>query len=211
VDTQPEPHWLDHEEQRTWLALAGTLTRLPSALDAQLQRDAGISHFEYLVLAFLSMTVDRAMRLSDLADFTDSSLSRLSNVVTRLERRGWLHRTPDPADGRYTLAILTDAGWDKVVASAPGHVEEVRRLVFDPLTRAQQRHLAAICLRILHAVDPGACGPDERARALFGRPDTEDPDTEDPDTEDPDTEDPDTEDPDTEDPEAESPGAGTAT
>jgi len=154
MEAPEEPRWLSPEEMRTWLALASTLIRLPSALDAQLQRDAGISHFEYQVLAGLSMTPERTKRMSELAAFCEGSLSRLSQVVSRLERRGWVRRTPDPADGRYTLAILTDAGWDKVVATAPGHVEEVRRLVFDPLTRAQHRQLRDIGHRIMRAIDP---------------------------------------------------------
>ena len=154
MQTPLEPRWLDADEQQTWLAFAYTLMRLPAALDAQLQRDAGISHFEYLVLAGLSMSPERTLRMSDLAEFTASSLSRLSNVVSRLEGRGWIRRTPDPADGRATLAILTEQGWDKVVASAPWHVDEVRRQVFDPLTKAQQRQLREICRRILYAIDP---------------------------------------------------------
>ena len=154
MDTNPEPRWLDGDEQRTWMALVSTLVRLPSALDAQLQRDAGISHFEYQVMAGLSMSPERTLRMSELAAFADGSLSRLSQVVGRLEKRGWVRRGPDPADGRYTLAVLTGDGWDKVVATAPGHVEAVRRFVFDPLTKAQQRHLRDIGRRITRAVDP---------------------------------------------------------
>jgi DNA-binding MarR family transcriptional regulator len=148
-----EPRWLDDEQQQAWLALVGMTFRLPAALDAQLRRDAGISHFEYQVLAGLSMTPERTLRMSRLAAFVEGSLARLSQVVTRLEKRGWVRRTPDPADGRYTLAILTDTGWDTVVATAPGHVAEVQRLVFDPLTRAQQRQLRDIGRRILRAID----------------------------------------------------------
>jgi DNA-binding MarR family transcriptional regulator len=154
MEAPHEPRWLCDEETRTWLALVSLLVRLPTALDAQLQRDAGISHFEYQVIAGLSMSPERTRRMSDLARFVDGSLSRLSQVVSRLEQRGWVRRTPDPADGRYTLAVLTDAGWDKVVATAPGHVEEVRRLVFDPLTRAQHRQLREIGRRVVRAIDP---------------------------------------------------------
>src|SRR5215510_14327729 len=154
MSTPPEPRWLDADEHQTWMALAAMIIRLSAALDAQLERDAGISHFEYQVLAGLSMSPERTRRMSDLAAFAEGSLSRLSQVVTRLENRGWIRRTPDPTDGRYTLASLTDDGWDKVVATAPGHVEEVRRLVFDPLTKAQQRQLRAIGERINRAVDP---------------------------------------------------------
>ncbi|MFF5078458.1 MarR family winged helix-turn-helix transcriptional regulator [Actinoplanes sp. NPDC000266] len=158
MEDSPEPRWLDDEESRTWFAIGTLLTRLPAALDAQLQRDAGLNHFEYQVLAGLSMSEGRTLRMSVLAEFAEGSLPRLSQVVSRLEKRGWIRRHPDPADGRYTLATLTGDGWDKVVATAPGHVEEVRRLVFDPLTKAQQRHLRAVSDRISHAVDPdGPC------------------------------------------------------
>ena len=154
MDIPQEPRWLDAEEREAWLALASTLIRLPSALDEQLRRDAGISHFEYQVLANLSQVPDRTLRMSMLATRTEGSLPRLSQVVARLEQRGWVRRTPDPADGRYTLAILTDEGWTKAAEAAPGHVEEVRRLVFDPLTKPQSRQLREIGRRILHAIDP---------------------------------------------------------
>lgn len=158
TSTSPQPRWLDEEEQQTWLALASLMMRLPAALDAQLQRDAGISHFEYQVLAGLSMSPRHTLRMSVLATFAEGSLPRLSQVVSRLEKRGWVRRTPDPADGRFTLAILTDEGWEKVVATAPGHVEEVRRLVFDPLSKAQQRQLRAIGDRVTRTIDPeGPC------------------------------------------------------
>ena len=154
MDIPQEPRWLDPEEGQTWLALATTLIRLPSALDEQLRRDAGISHFEYQVLAMLSQAPARTLRMSVLAMRTEGSLPRLSQVVARHEQRGWVRRTPDPTDGRYTLAILTDEGWSKVAEAAPGHVEEVRRRVFDPLTKAQSRQLREISRRIMHAIDP---------------------------------------------------------
>ena len=106
----------------------------------------------------LSTAPDRTLRMSQLATLVESSLSRLSQIIGRLEKRGWVRRTPDPRDGRYTLAILTEAGWDKVVATAPGHVTEVRRLVFDSLTKAQERQLREASLRIMRTVDPdGRC------------------------------------------------------
>jgi DNA-binding MarR family transcriptional regulator len=158
-----EPRWLDAEERAAWLALAGMFVRLPAVLDAQLQRDAGISHFEYQVLAGLSEAAGRTLRMSDLASFSEGSLPRLSQVVGRLERRGWVRRTPDPTDGRYTLAILTDAGWDKVVATAPGHVEAVRAFVFDPLSKAQTRQLRDIGYRVMRAINPNdRCLHDDR-------------------------------------------------
>jgi DNA-binding MarR family transcriptional regulator len=154
MDASGGPRWLDDEEQQTWIALASVLMRLPAALDAQLQRDAGVTHFEYMVLSGLSMSPERTLRMSDLAVAAEGSLSRLSQVVSRLERRGWVRRAPDPTDGRYTLAVLTSGGWDKVVATAPGHVAAVRALVFDPLTKVQHRHVRDIGRRIMRAIDP---------------------------------------------------------
>ena len=94
MDAPQEPRWLDTEESQAWVALAGTLVRLPAALDAQLRRDAGISHFEYQVLALLSEAPDRTLRMSALATLAEGSLPRLSQVVARLEQRGWVRRTP---------------------------------------------------------------------------------------------------------------------
>lgn len=165
MQTPEEPRWLDPAEQQAWFTVSSVMLRLPAALDAQLQRDAGLSHFEYLVLAGLSMAPERTLRMSDLAVFAEGSLSRLSQVVSRLEKRGWIRRTPDPADGRYTLAILTDDGWQKVVATAPGHVDAVRRYVFDPLTKAQQRQFQEISRRVMRAIDPdGGCPGDDSGR-----------------------------------------------
>jgi DNA-binding MarR family transcriptional regulator len=154
MDALQEPRWLDAEESQAWRALAKTLVRLPAALDAQLRRDAGISHFEYGVLALLSEAPGRTLRMSELAMGAGSSLPRLSQVVARLEQRGWVSRAPDPADGRYTLAALTAQGQAKVTQAAPSHVQEVRRLVFDPLTKTQSRQLREIGRRITRAIDP---------------------------------------------------------
>jgi DNA-binding MarR family transcriptional regulator len=155
VAAAAEPRWLDAEERAAWLSLVSLLIKLPAVLDAQLQRDAGLSHFEYNVLAGLSEAPDGSLRMSVLAALADGSLPRLSQVVARLERRDLVHRCPDPDDGRYTLATLTDAGRALVTAAAPGHVETVRSLVFDPLTKGKARQLRDICLRILSAIDPG--------------------------------------------------------
>ncbi|MEV6594580.1 MarR family winged helix-turn-helix transcriptional regulator [Streptomyces acidicola] len=163
-----EPRWLDADEQQQWYAFAYVLTQLPAALETRMQRDAGIAHFEYVVMSALSMAPERTLRMSEVAQYAGSTLSRLSNVVIRLEKRGWVHRHPDPSDGRATLATLTDEGMDKVAAAAPSHVDAVRRLVFDPLTKAQQRQLGAASQRILGALNapcptdwaaPGATPP----------------------------------------------------
>jgi DNA-binding MarR family transcriptional regulator len=150
-----ETPWLTAEERQAWMALVGLLLKLDWALDAQLRRDAGINHFDYAVLSALSEAPDRTLRMSELATLAHSSLPRLSQVVARLEQRRWASRTPDPADGRCTLATLTEAGYEKVVATAPGHVREVRRLVFDPMTKAQVQQLANIGIRITSAIDQG--------------------------------------------------------
>src|ERR1700735_2225389 len=165
-----EPRWLDAEERQTWLALVATMIRLPGALDAQLQRDAGISHFEYQVLSVLSEAPERTMRMSELALLTEGSLPRLSQVVARLEQRGWVRRTPDPADGRYTLATLTDQGLARVTEAAPGHIQEVRRLVFDPLTKTQSRQLREIGRRIMRAIDPDNLRPYDQLPAGTNSP-----------------------------------------
>lgn len=150
----PEPRWLDEEEALAWLALVGVLFSLPGALDTRLRCDAGLTLYEYLVLSSLSYAPDWSRRMSELAEMTSGSLPRLSQVVTKLEDRGWVRRRPDPSDGRATLAVLTKAGFRKMEESAPAHVEMVRRMVFDPLTQVQVRQLFEIHRRIKEAIDP---------------------------------------------------------
>ncbi len=159
MEAVEETRWLTAEEQQTWLELLGVVTWLPDAVDAQLQRDAGVSHFEYQVMAMLSMSPQHTRRMSEVAALANGSLTRLSRTVDRLEKRGWVTRRPDPDDGRATLAVLTDAGWDKVTATAPGHVAEVRRLVLDPLTRTQLRQLHEIATRIRQVLRPDGTLP----------------------------------------------------
>jgi DNA-binding MarR family transcriptional regulator len=146
------PRWLSADEQAAWRQLVQLLFLLPSALDAELQRDAGISSFEYMVLSGLSEADNRTLRMSDLAVMAAGSLSRLSHVVSRLEKRGWVRREPCPGDGRFVNAVLTDEGWDKVVATAPGHVESVRRLVVDALSPSDLIALGGACGQVLRAL-----------------------------------------------------------
>lgn len=148
---------LSPDDLETWSSLATLLEWLPAALDAQLQRDAALTHFEYGILYALSRAEDGRLRMSTLAGYAHSSLSRLSRAATRLESRGFLRRETDPADGRYTLAILTDAGAEVRRAAGPGHVDLVRRAVLDRLTAAQQKHLRTITARILTGLgdEPG--------------------------------------------------------
>lgn len=149
-----ETRWLTDDERVAWLRLVAVTMLLPGRLEAELKRDAGLSHFEYYVLAMISESEGKVLALSELASRTNSSLSRLSHVVGRLEDQGLLTRSTSPTDGRASIATLTDDGWTKVVASAPGHVEEVRTVVFDPLSARQVEELSEICARVLTTLDP---------------------------------------------------------
>jgi DNA-binding MarR family transcriptional regulator len=142
-------NWLSDEEQAAWRPFVALLFRMPAALDAQLQRDAGISNFEYLVLSSLSEAPGRTLRMSELAALASGSLSRLSHVVSRLESRGWVRREACPGDGRFINAVLTDEGWAKVVATAPGHVAAVRKLLVDVLSPEDLRTLGSISEHLL--------------------------------------------------------------
>ena len=153
--TDAGPNWLSEDERAAWIRLVSVFIKLPAALDAQLQRDAGVSHFEYMVLSRLSEAPDHTLRMSDLAVLANGSLSRLSHVVTRLERRGWVRREPCPGDGRFTNAVLTKDGWAKVEATAPGHVAAVRELVIDALNPEQIEQLRDISLASMGRVVPG--------------------------------------------------------
>lgn len=149
---QTQTPWLDEDEQAAWRALVGLMIRLPATLDHDLQATSGVTHFEYQVLAGLSDAPERTLRMSALAQRTEGQLPRLSQVAARLEKRGWLTRRPDPTDGRYTLATLTDEGMAFLEGAAPGHVQTVRELVFDSLTNAQVRQLREISTRIGRAI-----------------------------------------------------------
>jgi DNA-binding MarR family transcriptional regulator len=146
--------WLDEEQQRTWRAWLAVSELVPRALDAQLQRDAGISHAAYVVLAMLSEAPGRSRRMSDLARRANQSQSRLSHTVARLEERGWVRRERSADDGRGNLAVLTDAGWDVVRTVAPGHVDAVRDAMFGPLSPEQTRVLGDAMQAILERLDP---------------------------------------------------------
>jgi DNA-binding MarR family transcriptional regulator len=146
-----EPRWLTDEQQQAWRRLVEVLVKVPAALEAQLQRDAGLTHMGYMVLLFLSERDDRRLAMSRLAKAASASLSRLSHVVARLEAQGWVRRERDPEDGRVQIAVLTDEGYAKVVESAPGHVEAVQQLVFDRLSPAQMRQLAKLSDALLES------------------------------------------------------------
>ncbi len=148
------PRWLTDRERQTWLAFLATTQLLDEALDRQLQRDAGMPHGYYMILAMLSEAPERKLRMSQLAEITNSSLSRLSHAVARLEEAGWVRREKCRTDKRGNIATLTDAGYAAIVAAAPGHVEAVREQLFDALTPEQVDQLGAICDAILDRLDP---------------------------------------------------------
>lgn len=154
-----EVPWLGAEERAAWLATVGMLVRLPAVLDAQLQADAGLSFFEYMVLAGLSESPGRTLQMSDIARFSSSSLSRLSHTARRLESQGLIERTQQPGAGRRTNATLTDAGYAKIAAAAPAHVRAVRRLLVDAVTPEQLAALREISEAVLHRIDPDAPCP----------------------------------------------------
>jgi DNA-binding MarR family transcriptional regulator len=154
VEGQDEQRWLSGDERDAWVALCWLMVKLPGEFDAQLQRDSGISFFEYMVLGALSMSPGRRMRMSDLAQFANGSLSRLSNVAKRLEQRGWISRGPCAENGRFVEAALTDDGWAVVQQAAPGHVATVRRYVFDALRPEQVTELRDIGRQVAERADP---------------------------------------------------------
>jgi DNA-binding MarR family transcriptional regulator len=148
--------WLTPGELASWMSVVRLFTRLPWAIDAQLQRDADLSMIEYMTLAMLAEAPDRTLRMSELAEHTSSSLSRLSHLVKRLESRDYVRREPDPVDGRFTNAILLPAGMSKLESAAPAHVAYVRHLVIDNLTPERLRRLGLDAERILQRIDSPA-------------------------------------------------------
>jgi DNA-binding MarR family transcriptional regulator len=145
--------WLTADELDAWLSVVRLMTWLPWSIDQQLQRDSNLAMVEYQVIAMLSESSRRTMRMSSLAEVTNASLSRLSRVVKRLEDRGLVRREPDPSDGRFTLAILTDEGLQTIVEAAPAHVAHVRSLVIDALSAEQLRRLGRDAERIMARID----------------------------------------------------------
>jgi DNA-binding MarR family transcriptional regulator len=159
-----QTQWLDDEQLDAWVKLVAVMELLPGVLESQLRRDAGLTHFEYFVLAMLSEAEDRTLRMAALAQSTTATLSRLSHVVRRLEDRDFVERFPCPDDGRATNARLTPKGLAEVVAAAPGHVANVRHHVIDALTPSQLQQLRVITGTLLTKLDP-----ERRMSGLHGR------------------------------------------
>lgn len=153
--TEP-PRWLSQTEMDTWLALWSVLEWLPERLDTQIRAESGLSLAEYSALSQISVTPDATMRLSELAAVANMKLPHLSRVITRLEKAGWVRRFPDPDNGRYTLAQLTEAGTRKITEAAPGHVTAVRHYIFDNLSPTQAAALGEAAQLISTALDAPA-------------------------------------------------------
>jgi len=163
------PRWLSDEEQQAWRGFLAINQLLFEALDRQLQADANMPHGYYILLAMLSEAPDRSMRMSELAEITNSSQSRVSHAVSRLEEAGWVRRRKVEGDKRGNLAVLTDRGWEMVERTAPGHVAAVRENLFDLLTAEQVGHLSDICAAVLDKLDPDGSSRLTRASRGAGR------------------------------------------
>jgi DNA-binding MarR family transcriptional regulator len=150
----PEPRWLDDEERQTWLAWVFASRLLWEELERDLQREADLPFGYYEILVMLSEAPGRTRRMNELADATQSSRSRLSHAITRLEEAGWVRREQCETDRRGALAVLTDEGFAALEAAAPLHVESVRHHLFDQLSEEQQRQLRSICDRLLEHLVP---------------------------------------------------------
>jgi DNA-binding MarR family transcriptional regulator len=153
-----ETRWLTDDEQRAWRAFLVATNLLYDQLDRELQRDAGFPHGYYEILVRLSEAPERRLRMSQLAERSQSSRSRISHAVARLEETGWVRREQCPTDRRGSFAVLTDKGFAALEAAAPGHVDGVRRHVFDTLTGEQIVQLRAISEALVSHL--AECSPD---------------------------------------------------
>ncbi len=171
MDVDDDDRWLTDAQHDAWMAYVAVTSLLDAELDRQLQRDSGLPHAYYQILAMLSDVPGRTLRMSDLAQITQSSQSRLSHAVARLERNGWIRRIPCPDDRRSTLAQLTDEGFAVLAAAAPGHVATVRSLVFDALTPEQVDQFTTILRAVLGRLDASAVlleNPESRRARVSG-------------------------------------------
>ncbi|MGC9539247.1 MarR family winged helix-turn-helix transcriptional regulator [Streptomyces sp. UG1] len=155
-----EPRWLTDDQQRVWRTYLDAVTLLEDHLDRQLQRDAGMPHIYYGLLVKLAESPRRRLRMTELAMYAKITRSRLSHAVARLEKNGWVRREDCPDDKRGQLAVLTDAGYQVLRETAPGHVETVRQAMFDRLTEEQQQALGEIMRIIAEGLQPTEAGAD---------------------------------------------------
>jgi DNA-binding MarR family transcriptional regulator len=136
-DAPQDPRWLDDTEQAVWRQYLSVMRLLPDMLSASLVRSHDLTLIDYEVLARLSEAPLRRMRMTELAEGALLSKSRLSHQISRMERDGLVRREPCETDGRGFFAVLTDAGWEKLLGAVPQHVADVRRNFVDPLDREQ--------------------------------------------------------------------------
>jgi len=155
-----DPRWLDDAEQRAWRSYLAATRLLSAAVDQDLQVEAQMPHAYYEILVRLSEAPERTLRMSELAEAAESSRSRLSHAVARLEEAGWVRRRSCPSDRRGALAALTPAGFAALEAAAPGHVATVRRYLFDALTPEQMVQLGAICDAVVAGFTPNEISTD---------------------------------------------------
>ena len=148
------PNWLPPDQLEPWMSLVALMTVLPAHLDSQLTRDSNITHFDYMVMSMLAEAQDRTLRITELAARTNGTLSRMSHVLDRLEKRELVTRAPCPEDARAKNAVLTRQGLATWLASAPRHLDEVRRVVTENLNPEQLSQLKAINEALLSKLDP---------------------------------------------------------
>ncbi|MDO5533941.1 MAG: MarR family transcriptional regulator [Propionibacteriaceae bacterium] len=156
MGTVDDVRWLTDAEIDTWLKFRAVVELYPGVLDGQLRRDSDLTHMEYQVLAMLSEATTFTLRMTALSNRTNSTLTRMSHVVTRLEHRGLVERSRSPEDGRATNVTLTASGHATLVQAAPGHVTQVRASFLDALDAERLAQLDGICDAILDRIDPEA-------------------------------------------------------
>jgi DNA-binding MarR family transcriptional regulator len=149
-----EPRWLDAREQDLWRQWIAAASLLPDRLSRDLQEAHGLTLADYEILVRLSEHPQRRVRMSELAELTLSSRSRLSHQVDRMERAGLVEREVCTQDRRGQWCTLTDTGWQVLVAAAPAHVASVRRHLVDVLTPDQFEALGAACRVVAERLKP---------------------------------------------------------
>ena len=150
--------WLSDDEQVSWRAWIAASLLLPDRLSRDLQEQAGISLPDYEILVYLSEAPEKRLRMSELADRTLSSRSRLSHQVDRLTDAGLVDRQPCSDDRRGYFAVLTPRGWDFLVKTAPVHVESVREHLVDVLTPEEFAEFGRLCAKVADQLLPPAGG-----------------------------------------------------
>jgi DNA-binding MarR family transcriptional regulator len=147
---------MDDLESDAWRRLVAMLELLPTSLDAQLQQDAGMTHYEFAVLSLLRFSPGATLQSKEIAVRTNATLPRLSHVVSRMVDRDWLERLPSPDDRRATNVHLTDHGRRAVIRATSGHIAHARHLVLDRLDRAELAALASIGRKVAQVLDPSS-------------------------------------------------------